>query len=226
MGWIGFALALAAFMAAHVVPSRPALRGRLIARLGPRGYTLGYSVVSLALLYALILAAGQAPRVTLWDPSPAGRWLVNLAMPLVLVLVSLAVGAPNPLSFGGRASGFDADRPGLAGLTRHPLLWALLIWSGAHLVANGDLAHVILFGVFAAFSIAGMVGIDARNRRRLGAADFAALTRTMPLIPLARGWPVGWGAPGGLALRLVIAMLAWAVLYHLHQPLIGMSPQP
>lgn len=226
MGWIGFALALTAFMAAHVVPSRPALRGQLIAWLGPRGYTLGYSVVSLALLYALILAAGQAPRVTLWDPSQAARWLVNLAMPLALVLVSLAVGAPNPLSFGGRASGFDADRPGLAGLTRHPLLWALLIWSGAHLVANGDLAHVILFGVFAAFSIAGMVAIDARNRRRLGAAGFAALTRTTPLIPLARGWPVGWGAPSGLALRLAIAMLAWAVLYHLHQPLIGMSPQP
>lgn len=224
--WGGFAMALTAFLAAHVIPSRPRLRGVLIARLGQGGYIAAYSLLSLALLWWLIVAAGDAPRVMLWDLDRAARWLVNLAMPVAVGLGTFAIAAPNPLSFGGRATGFDPDRPGIAGITRHPLPWALLIWASAHLLANGEVAHVILFAIFAGFSVLGMVAIDARNRRRLGAEAFARLTARAPLIPLTRGWPRGWGRVSGVVLRLGIAATVWVALYHLHTPVIGLPPSP
>lgn len=219
--WLVLAAALTGFIAAHVIPVRA--RGPLVARFGRRAYLTGYSLLSLALLYAVILAAAQAPRVMLWDAGAVGRWVANVAMPLAIGLASLAIAAPNPLSFGGRAGGFDPARPGIVGVTRHPLLWALLIWAAAHLLANGDLAHVILFGLFAGFAALGMAAIDARSRARLGRAGFAAATRAAPLIPLGRGWPRGWQ---GVAPRLAIAAVTWAALYHLHASLIGLPPNP
>ncbi|PTX53296.1 putative membrane protein [Gemmobacter caeni] len=222
MGWTEFILAMAAFLGSHMVPSRPGLRGALVARLGRAGYGAAYGLLSLVLLIWVIAAAGRAPFVPLWDQAIWMRWLANLAMPVALLLVALALGAANPLSFGGRASGFDPARPGVAGLVRHPLLWALLIWSGVHLVVNGDLAHVILFGLFAGFSALGMLAIDARNRRLWGAGAWAELSRGTSNLPFAgdwRGWRPEWW-------RIGLAIVVWAVLWHLHEPVIGVSPQP
>lgn len=56
--WTEFLLALAIFLGAHIIPARPRLRAALIARLGRRGYLLGFSLLSLGLLYWLIIAAG------------------------------------------------------------------------------------------------------------------------------------------------------------------------
>ena len=95
------------------------------------------------------------------------------ALGVACLLAAYGVGAVNPLSFAGRApERYDPDAPGIAGVARHPLLWALLLWSGSHLVPNGDLAHVLLFGGLAAMAAAGMVAIDRRLRQRLAAADF------------------------------------------------------
>lgn len=222
MGWTEFILAMVAFMVSHMVPSRPALRGALVARLGRAGYGAAYGLLSLLLLAWVIFAAGRAPFVPLWDQATWMRWLVNLVMPVVVLLACLAAGAPNPLSFGGRADGFDPARPGVAGLVRHPLLWALLLWSGAHLVANGDLAHVILFGLFAVFAALGMRAIDGRNRRLWGAARWQALTTGTSNMPFAgnwRGWRPAWW-------RVLLAVVIWAALWHLHEPVIGVSPLP
>ena len=95
----------------------------------------------------------------------------------VLIILVLAAGRPNPLSFGGRRTGFDPARPGIAGFARHPLLWALFLWSGAHLLVNGDLTHVILFGAFAIFCLMGMGLLDRRRRREMGEAAVAAALR-------------------------------------------------
>lgn len=130
-GWIEFGAAFAAFLGAHVIPARPGLRGALIARLGRVGYVAGFSVVSLGLLYWLIVAAGRAPDVLLWDHAIWHRWVVNLAMPLAV------------------AAGCCA--PGLGGL-----MAAFMIWAGAHLLANGDVAHVILFGAMLGFALTGV----------------------------------------------------------------------
>ena len=61
MGWFEFALAYVVFFLSHSLPVRPPLRPRLQARLGASGFTLAYSVLSLAVLSWLIGAAGRAP---------------------------------------------------------------------------------------------------------------------------------------------------------------------
>ncbi|MFD1795006.1 NnrU family protein [Paracoccus aurantiacus] len=224
-GWAEFITAFIAFLAAHMIPMRPRLKSRLVTMLGRAGYILAFSLLSLGLLYWLLLAAGRAPYVEIWPQAIWQRWLVNIAMPLALLLSVLAVGRRNPFSFLGRADGFDPDRPGIIGLTRHPLMWALAIWAGAHLLANGDLAHVLLFGVMLAFALSGVIGAEIRARRSL--PDFHMLARRTSLWPGAALISGRWrprGAPS--VMRLMIALLLWLLILQLHQPLIGVSPLP
>lgn len=227
MDWIEFALAMAAFVASHRLPALAGLRGRIVARIGMRGYVVLFSAVSLGLVWWLVAAAGRAPFVPLWDQMPWHRWAVNLAMPAAVLLTVLGTGAPNPFAFEGRAAGFDPGRPGIAGLTRQPLLWALALWSGAHLVANGDLAHVLLFAPFLAMALAGMPLVERRRRRAMGPAEWARLTAHTGLVPLAALVSGRWRPSARLPwLRLGLAALVWAAVLHLHAPVIGVSPLP
>ncbi|NHF73052.1 NnrU family protein [Paracoccus xiamenensis] len=224
-GWTELILAFTAFLAAHVIPMRPALKSALIARLGRTGYIAAFSLLSLGLLYWLLMAAGRAPFIEIWPQAQWQRWLANLAMPVAISLVVFAVGVANPFSFGGKVAGFDPDRPGIIGLTRHPLMWAFAIWAGAHLLANGDLAHVVLFGPLLIFALSGIWGAEARARRTL--PDFDRLAAHSSLWPggalISGRWrPRGWPS----LLRLLVAGLVWAGLLHLHVPLIGLSPLP
>lgn len=226
-GWGEYLAAFAAFLASHAIPARPELKAQIVGILGQRGYVAGFSLLSTLLLFWLIFAAGRAPFVALWDPAGWHRWAVNLAMPLAVLLGTFAIGTINPFSFGGRAAGFDPDHPGIAGVTRHPLLWALLIWAGAHLLVNGDLAHAILFAVFFAFSVLGMVLIDRRNRRLWGPAEFARLTARTGTLPFAALLSGRWRPTSAPSVsRLILAGLIWAALLLLHPPVIGMSPLP
>lgn len=170
-GWGEYLLAWAGFLAAHVIPAMPLPRAWLLARLGRHGYLVAFSLLSLLLLVWLVRAAGAAPRLPLWDAGMAGRWLVNLAMPVAILTAVLAAG--------------------LSGL-----LAAFAIWAAAHLVANGDLAHVTLFCGMLAFAILGLV------RRGLP----ATIRVTVP--------------------RLVLAVAIWLALLGLHPVLTGMSALP
>ena len=196
MEWAEFTLALAAFLASHVIPAR--LRGPLVARFGRRAYVAGYSLLSLGLLYWLILAAGRAPFVEVWPQLPWMRWLVNLAMPLAILL---------------------AVAGGMRGL-----MAGFAVWAGAHLVANGELAHVILFGAMLAFALAGVAAAEARARRMPDFARLAAHTSVVPGVALLAGrWrPRGWPSPA----RLALAAAIWAALLWLHPPVIGAVALP
>lgn len=169
MEWAEFSIALAAFLGSHVIPAR--FRAPLIARFGKRAYVIGYSILSLALLYWLIVASGRAPYVELWPQEPWMRWLVNLAMPLAVLAAAVA---------------------GMAGL-----MAGFALWAGAHLVANGDLAHGILFGLMLIYALFGL-GICLRRG-----------------VALRLAWP-----------RLLAAAVIWAALFHLHPLVIGVSPLP
>lgn len=226
-GWFEFFAAGLLFMASHLIPATPRLKGALVAALGQRGWVIAFSALSTGLLVWVILAAGRAPFVELWPQAGWMRWLVNIVMPLAVLLGSFGIGAPNPFAFEGRAAGFDPERPGIVGVVRQPLLWALVLWSGAHLIVNGDLAHLILFGVFLAFSLAGMRAMEGRKRAQWGAEAFDRLAAR------SSGWPFQalltgrWRPRGGPSLiRLGIAVVVWAGLWHLHAPVIGVSPLP
>lgn len=70
MGWLEFTAAFLVFFLSHSLPVRPPLKPWLQARLGRVGFTLFYSLLSLAVLAWLIGAAGRAPFVPLWNWSP------------------------------------------------------------------------------------------------------------------------------------------------------------
>ncbi|TCO71649.1 putative membrane protein [Rhodovulum euryhalinum] len=227
-GWGELSLAFAAFLASHAIPARPAVKARLHRALGRRGYLAAYVTLSLAMLTWLIVAAGRAPFVPLLPWGAWQAWVPNLVMPLACLLIAYGTAVPNPLSFGGAGNArFDPERPGIAGVTRHPLLWALGLWSAAHAVANPDLAHVLLFGGFAGFAALGTRIIDRRNRRLSGMAEWqrlAARTSNLPFAAMIAGrWrPRGRPSP----VRALLALALWGALVWGHTPVIGVSPVP
>ena len=222
MGWREYTLAFVAFFLTHSLPVRPPLRPWLVARLGPRGFGLAYSALSIAVLAWLIGAAGRAPFVPLWNWAP---WQLHVplgAMVAVCLILALSISRPNPFSFGGAQNdAFDPAHPGIVRPTRHPLLLALAIWAFAHIVPNGDLAHVVLFGTFALFALLGGRLVDGRKRRKMGAdwARLDAARRAAMVLPPPRSWP-------DLGLRLALGAGLYAGLLWLHPWLFGVSPLP
>ena len=210
------------FFLTHSIPVRPANRIKLVAMIGQRGFSAAYSAMSLAALAWVIGAAGRAPYVPIWYWAPWQNAVTILVMFCVCILIALAIARPNPFSFGGaRNSEFDPRNPGLIRLSRHPLLFALALWAFGHVVPNGDLAHVILFGVFGSFAVLGQTLIDRRKQRQMG-RDWAILmtqTKAAPLRLNPQNWPV-------LTVRTVCGVLVFAALLWSHPTLIGVSPLP
>ncbi|MGH1370030.1 MAG: NnrU family protein [Maritimibacter sp.] len=216
MGWFQFILSLVAFFAAHAIPVRPTVKAKLVRLLGQRGYSLIYSVVSFVILTWVVLAAGRAPFVLLWGYAP---WQKYVALTLMLVatwILSLGIARPNPLSFGGAQNDqFSKEHAGIVAWVRHPLLVAIGFWAFAHVVANGDLAHVVLFGLFAAFSLLGMRIIDRRKRRLMGQNWIEPGTLTRRITVTRSG-----------VLRILIGLGFYLMLVSIHGPVIGVSPLP
>lgn len=228
-GWIELVLVVALFFGSHLIPARPLVRARLKAILGERAYLAAYSAVSLALLAWLFVAAGRVPAVVLWDTAPWQLWVPIIVMPFVCVLLAFGVGAAHPLSIlGTDRRPFDPGRPGIAGITRHPVLWAFTLWALAHIVPNGDLAHVLLFGLFAAFGAAGMAVVERRRRRTLGMAEWQRLARRTSLVPFAALINGRWHPELRAleAFRLAGAVALYLGFLILHAPVIGVSPLP
>lgn len=96
--------------------------------------------MSVAVLAWLIGASGCAPYVQLWAPAPWQSWVVLGAMAGVCLILAVSLRRPNPLSFGGaNDAAFDPARPGVLRWVRHPILLALALWSGAHLLGSSHL---------------------------------------------------------------------------------------
>ena len=91
-----------------------------------------------------------------------------------------------------------------------------------HLLVNGDLAHVILFGLFALYAVLGMRMIDRRNRRLWGEGLWITRASGTSNLPFQGNWqgfrPALW--------RIALAAIVWIGLLHLHLPVIGVSPMP
>jgi uncharacterized membrane protein len=166
----------------------------------------------------LIAAAGRAPYVPLWDWAPWQNHVVLAVMLPVCVILSLAIARPNPFSFGGAQNDrFDPASPGIVRLTRHPLLLALGIWSAAHILPNGDLAHVILFGTFAGFAMLGGRLVDRRRQREMG-------QRWHDLRAALSECPASLSLTADTLLRLAAGLMLYAGLIWLHPLVIGVDP--
>jgi uncharacterized membrane protein len=67
-------------------------------------------------------------------------------------------------------------------ITRHPVLWGFLLWAFSHVIANGDLRSLLLFGTFALFAIFGMITTERRLQRKKPEI-LAALSGTTSILP-------------------------------------------
>ncbi len=208
--------ALAAFVAVHTMMSRPWLRDPLTARLGRAGYATVNGIVSLVGLALVFWAYRAAPYVEAW-PARIELWAVPvLVLPLAGILFVSGVTTPGAGLSGDRLpDGADAA-PGILRITRHPVPWALILWAGSHVVANGDVAAIIFFGTFLAFAAVAPRLIDRRRRRLCGDAAwnrFAAVTSVAPFAAIAVGrtspdWSgIGWRRlAGGLLIYGLLAL--------------------
>jgi len=217
-GWGEFVAAYGAFFASHAIPIRPPVKPYLIARLGRAGFSLAYSMLSIAVLVWLIVAAGRAPYIEIWPRAPWQSHVTLAAMVAACGILALAAFRPNPFSFGGwRNETFDPERPGVIGWIRHPFLAALALWAAGHMAPNGDLAHVALFGGFALFALLGMSLIDRRRRREMGADRWSELRRAA-----RAGRSLSPDAATFARLAACLALLATLIWLHPH--VIGLDP--
>ncbi|MCA8928639.1 MAG: NnrU family protein [Alphaproteobacteria bacterium] len=216
------------FIAIHLFVSGTRLRDRLVGRLGEGAYTGLFSAASLALIVWMAMSYGPAltadGNAFLWR---APGWWPHLGAIVVLiafVLGVLGMLSPNPGAVG--QAGRAAEEPrGIQRVTRHPFLWGVGLWAAFHLVANGDLASLILFGGFAILALGGTVSIDAKRRRKLGAVwdGYAARTSNLPFAAILGGRQrlvlreFSWW-------RLALALAAYALVFVLHPMLFGVSP--
>jgi len=208
LDWLEFIAVLAGFYVLHSVPVRPPARPWLVARLGRAGFAAAYSLLSLAMLAAVFVAAGRAPFVPLWPEPPGAHWLALAAMTAAALILAFGLFRPNPLSFGGsRNAAYDPQDPGLLRWVRHPVLAAFALWAGAHLAVNGDVAHVAAFGSFAAFALVGMRLVDRRRRREIGDAAWRRMAEQARAAPMRLPRFAALRLAGALALVLALVLL-------------------
>lgn len=215
--------ALLLFVALHSIPAVPAVRGRLIAAVGRPTYFGAYSVVSLMMLGWVFYAALSVDYIPLWDVAPWQAHVTFLAAPIGLFFVLAGLLSVNPMSISVR----QGQVPGaIVRITRHPVLIGFLFWSLGHVVPNGDLRSVILFGGLALFSLGGMAMAEKRARKRLGDAwnTTAAGSATVPFAAILSGKTrIAVDKPMLLAAMLT-GLSVWWLLVGGHATLFGADP--
>jgi uncharacterized membrane protein len=173
----------------HLVPAFPDVRERLMGQLGQNGYRLLFSVVSTLGLVLLIYGFAKAPVVQIWSPP---YWTRYVALVLMLPVFILLIAAYLPGEIKAKV--------------KHPFLVAIKTWALAHLIANGDLASIILFGSFLAYAVFDRIALKRRPATGPVTSPEAGPKRN-DVIAVA----------GGLVLYVVF--LLW-----LHPLLIGTAP--
>ena len=187
-------LGLVLFFAIHLVPTQPELRGGLVSRYGEGAYKGIFTLVAIVGLALIVLGYGKmqvmpGKNPELWHPP---LWSRHVALALMLPSMILLVAAYVPSR--------------IRDAVKHPMLASVKIWALAHLLANGDLASVVLFGSFLAWAIFDRISV--KRRAALG--------------------PLGARA-GGAIVNDVLVLAAGTALYFLllhwgHKLLVGVSP--
>lgn len=215
-------LATAVFIATHFVPSTP-LRAVLAGRIGERAYLGLYVVVALATLVWMVNAYIRAPIEPLW---PGLRVLPAAVMPFALILLACGVLSRNPTGVGQeKALKAEEAARGILRVTRHPVMWGIMLWAGAHVLARGDLKSVIFFGGFFALAALGTILIDARKARGLGEdwKRYAGATSNLPLVAIAQGRNTFRAGEIGLV-KPVIGLILYGGFLLYHAWLFGAQP--
>jgi uncharacterized membrane protein len=166
-------------------------RTQLLKRLGEGGFKGVYSLLSLAGFALLVWGFGIARETPtmVWMPPVGMRHAASLLTLVAFILLAAAY----------------VPRNAIKARMHHPMVLAVKTWALAHLLANGSLAHIVLFGSFLAWGVADFIA-SRRRDRRLGTTYLA-------------------GTVAGTAATVVVGIAAWAVFaIWLHGMLIGIKP--
>ena len=142
-------LGLVIFLGTHSYSMARGSRAGLIARIGEGPYKGLYSLASLAGIVLISIGYGQyraGGYIPVWDPPV---WTRHLALLLVLVAFICFVAAYLPGHIKARL--------------KHPMLVGVKIWALAHLLANGDLGSILLFGSVLAWGVAARISVKRRD---------------------------------------------------------------
>jgi len=174
---------LVLFLGTHTFTTQRDLRARLIKTMGGGGYKIAYTLLSLAGL-ALIIWGFAHYRATgwieVWSPPRALKHLnVALMLPAVILFVAAYM------------------RGRIYTAVKHPMLAGVKLWAFGHLLANGDLGGIILFGAFLAWAVFDRISL--KRRSDAGAPPIPVGGATNDLIAVVVG---------------VIAFLALAFAFH------------
>jgi len=202
--------ATAAFLLTHFVTSTP-LRPKLVASLGEWPYRGVYSLVAFVTLAWMIWAYAGAPRELLWT---GFRELPRLVMPLAFILIACGY-FRNPTMVGADKLLKSADPArGIIRITRHPIMWGIMLWAASHMLARGDLKSLIFFGSLLGLAAIGTLLMDSRKKSNPDWARFAAVSSNLPFAAIAQGrnrirWrEIGWLRPAaGLAAFFLVLLV-------------------
>ncbi len=166
-------------------------RERSIARLGEGPWKGVYSLLSLVgfvmIVWGFGEARGTAPMI--WTPPVWTRHITILLMLFSMILLAA----------------YGLKKSHIAVAVHHPMLWAVVVWSFGHLLANGSMADIVLFGAFLAWSLVDLMANYTRDRTK-------AIVYPAP----------NWGATIG---AIVVGVILWgALIGGLHVWLFGVSP--
>jgi uncharacterized membrane protein len=134
------------FFGAHLIPINQTIKQGLIKRLSENIYQMLFAIVSMAGFVIIIWGKASADVVHIWTPP---TWGLTIAPPLMLISFYCLVSMSAPTN--------------LKRFTRHPMLWGIVFWAVAHLLTNGDLSSIILFGGFFLYSIFDMWSANRRG---------------------------------------------------------------
>ena len=195
MGLLVMVLGLVLFFGAHTLTTQREVRSRVIAASGEGGYKVGYALVSIGGI-ALIAwgfghyrAAGMIDVWEKWCSPDVLRILKHITVGLMLPAVILVVAA--------------YIRGRIYTTVKHPMLAGVKLWAASHLLANGDLGSIILFGSFLGWSV-----FDRISLKR----------RTDPGAP-----PIPVGGIGNDLIAVAVGLVAYlALAFAFHPVVIGM----
>jgi uncharacterized membrane protein len=213
--------ASAYFLFIHFGVSGTRMRDALVARLGLRLYRGAFALASLLGLAWMTYAFRRAPQVRLWGLMlglrPAAYLLVLIAF--IFLVVGLATPSPTRVGMESQLTRGPEIAKGIIRITRHPFLWGVALWALVHLVINGNLAALILFGSLLVLALGGTVSIDAKRRRAFGEQwrQFAGVTSNIPFAAIIARRNRLRPALREIGIwRLLAALAGYAVVFYLH----------
>lgn len=149
MGLAVMILGLALFVGVHTLTTQRELRARLIAQAGEGTYKVGYALGSLAGLVLIVWGFAHYRAtgwIDVWHPPTALKHItVALMLPAVILVVASYI------------------RGRIYTTLKHPMLSGIKLWAAAHLLSNGDLGSIILFGSFLAWAVFDRISLKRRT---------------------------------------------------------------